>query len=243
LERAESRDEVFPIIFASAESTDSLIYWAQVNRIHVSEDGSSEIHYTELEPIPSRPPLSTLRLLSSGEPLSDNFQRPYALCYTPSVLTESGGIEYAPDLDLPHIIASEGRRSARIHFSRERSQSIVDAKKRDALSRQGALRCEACDFDFVVFYGAMGEGFCEVHHVVPLSEADGEIQTSLDDLAIVCANCHRMIHRNVPFLTVAALRAEIARTEQDGAGQPATAPKSQSEGKEKPKPESEGRSQ
>ena len=57
------------------------------------------------------------------------------------------------------------------------------------------MECEACGFDFQSTYGELGEGFCEVHHRTPLAELDGETKTTLKGLAVVCANCHRMLHR------------------------------------------------
>jgi len=81
---------------------------------------------------------------------------------------------------------------------RRREWRARRAKIRDALERnRGRLRCEVkrCGFDFRQRYGPLGEGFAEVHHRDPLSAAPKEgRQVSLDRLAIVCANCHRMIH-------------------------------------------------
>ncbi|WP_405812446.1 HNH endonuclease [Streptomyces sp. NBC_01520] len=48
----------------------------------------------------------------------------------------------------------------------------------------------------------------ECHHIVPLHEA-GEGRTKLNDLALICANCHRMIHRRAPWPTPWELRASI----------------------------------
>lgn len=53
-----------------------------------------------------------------------------------------------------------------------------------------------CGFGFEKAYGPLGKDFIEVHHVVPLSEA-GRVNTDpLTDLIVLCANCHRMVHRN-----------------------------------------------
>ena len=106
--------------------------------------------------------------------------------------------------------AQEGRILTRIHRSRERNQKLV--AKRKAQRREecdGALKCEACDFDFVVKYGNRGDGFAECHHKIPLAES-GATKTRLDDLAILCANCHRMIHVRKPMLTVEELRSLIS---------------------------------
>ncbi|MFJ9021648.1 HNH endonuclease [Streptomyces sp. NPDC102259] len=93
--------------------------------------------------------------------------------------------------------APEGRLLIRRHRSRERDKGLRK-RKIDAVLRQGRrLACEACGFDFEAIYGPRGAGYIECHHVVPLHEA-GEGRTKLSDLALICANCHRMIHRRAP---------------------------------------------
>ncbi|WEH33174.1 HNH endonuclease [Streptomyces sp. AM 4-1-1] len=104
--------------------------------------------------------------------------------------------------------APEGRLLLRHHRSRERNKALRK-KKIDAVLRQGRqLACEACGFDFEQVYGDRGSGYIECHHVVPLHEA-GERRTRLNDLALICANCHRMIHRRAPWPTPGELRASI----------------------------------
>ena len=55
------------------------------------------------------------------------------------------------------------------------------------------LRSSRVRIYFESVYGEVGAGFAEVHHLRPLAEMDGPVETTLDDLAVVCANCHRMI--------------------------------------------------
>lgn len=56
--------------------------------------------------------------------------------------------------------------------------------------------CEACGFIFENFYGEIGSGFIEVHHKKMLTSDKGKSRlTTLSDVSVVCANCHRMIHR------------------------------------------------
>ena len=104
----------------------------------------------------------------------------------------------------------EGRKLLKLHIRKERKPRIVRAKKRAVLAATGRLICEACDFDFAFVYGQVGEGFAECHHCVPLATLDGEARTRLTDLAIVCANCHRMLHRGRPMPDVTQLRQLIA---------------------------------
>jgi len=104
----------------------------------------------------------------------------------------------------------EGRILTQLHRLRERNRTIVQRKKERVLAEFGKLECEACEFDFVEIYGQLGEGFAECHHVLPLCELIARTTTRLTDLAIVCANCHRMLHRSPQWLTIDALRAIIA---------------------------------
>lgn len=99
----------------------------------------------------------------------------------------------------------EGRVMFKLHRLKERAPHLVGRKKRAVLRALGRLQCEVCDFDFFEVYGLVGDGFAECHHRLPLSQMDGEVTTKLIDLAIVCANCHRMLHRR-PFYTVERLR-------------------------------------
>ncbi len=112
---------------------------------------------------------------------------------TGSLETQSEeGIEEAP----------EGRLLTRIHVGRERNRKLVQSKRKQALKKHGKLLCEICEFDFTVQYGSRGEGFMECHHLKPVATlVDGQ-KTRLDDLALVCANCHRMIHRSRPWLSI-----------------------------------------
>ncbi|QIF02431.1 HNH endonuclease [Roseimicrobium sp. ORNL1] len=100
----------------------------------------------------------------------------------------------------------EGQPVVREHLRRERNKAIVRAKREEVLRLTGKLECEACGFDFTAFYGI---DFCEVHHLRPLAENHGAVETKLEELAVVCSNCHRVIHRRSPFLTIQELRAII----------------------------------
>lgn len=104
--------------------------------------------------------------------------------------------------------APEGRTLYRRHRTRERSRALRSRKIATVLRSGGTLACEVCDFDFGAVYGERGEGYIECHHVVPLHEA-GEGTTRLSDLALICSNCHCMIHRIAPWPTPAQLRATL----------------------------------
>lgn len=77
------------------------------------------------------------------------------------------------------------------------------------LKKKGQLVCEACGFNFETVYGKLGEGFAECYHQVALSSLGRVAATKLSDLAIVCSNCHKMLHRKRPWMTIDELRRII----------------------------------
>ncbi|WP_319568818.1 HNH endonuclease [Cohaesibacter marisflavi] len=119
----------------------------------------------------------------------------------PSELTPSPDLEEAP----------EGQLLTRMHSFRERNREIVKNKKAQALERDGQLKCEVCGFNFEEVYGETGESFIEYHHTKPVSEMSPTDQTKLADLALVCSNCHRMIHHQRPWLTIDELKSKLKR--------------------------------
>lgn len=102
--------------------------------------------------------------------------------------------------------AMEGAIVTRLHVFRERDRKLVAKKKADVMKTRGRLECECCGFDFAVRYGKRGEGFLECHHLKPLGLLVKAEKTSLSDLALLCANCHRMIHASAPWLSLEDLK-------------------------------------
>jgi 5-methylcytosine-specific restriction protein A len=118
---------------------------------------------------------------------------------------ELGILNPAEDLiDDPEAV--EGRLMTVMHKRRERSRDLVNKRKQDAIRKTGTLACEVCRFNFAVRYGDRGRDFIECHHTTPLEMLGDGTPTKLSDLALVCANCHRMIHSRRPWLTLEELR-------------------------------------
>lgn len=97
---------------------------------------------------------------------------------------------------------AEGRILHRLHVARERSAVLVRRKKEQAMAQHGKLACEVCAFDFRAVYGVLGDGYIECHHTIAVSELAEGAKTRLEDVALVCANCHRMLHRRRPWLAM-----------------------------------------
>lgn len=112
-----------------------------------------------------------------------------------------------PDELEPGITYSEGAKK----------QVRVNAYERNAKARKACLAhhgnsCAACDVSFVNRYGDIGQNFIHVHHVRPLASlATGYRVDPRADLIPICPNCHAMLHRTDPPLSVADLRARLSR--------------------------------
>ncbi|MCX5815309.1 MAG: HNH endonuclease [Proteobacteria bacterium] len=105
----------------------------------------------------------------------------------------------------------EGKEFERKHKARERSQVVIRlAKENFRQKNNGQLCCEVCYFSFHSVYGQIGSDYIEGHHLLPLSELDGRRKTRVEDIALVCSNCHRMLHRRRPWLGVSELKKLLA---------------------------------
>ena len=109
--------------------------------------------------------------------------------------------------------AEEGKQTLQVHLKRERSSMVAKKFKQFKAHKDGDLKCEVCGFSFRKTYGKLGAGYAEAHHVRPISLRQESEETTFDDLCIVCANCHRMLHKTIfgKQLSVDDLKKIISR--------------------------------
>ncbi len=116
------------------------------------------------------------------------------------ILTETEATAEQDD-DPDFTEAEEGRILTRVHRRRERNRKLVQRKKKAFEEKHGRVFCEACGFDFEKTYGSRGSGFIECHHTKPVHTLKPGDKTNLDDLKLLCSNCHRMVHAKSQWLT------------------------------------------
>ena len=214
LDLAKQSGAILPIVFANACDTRHVIFMAQIDDIRLlSRNGKVEtsIVVSHLEKLASPLPKTQLVVAGTGRRIPSSHIRSYVICRTPRWIYSRKVV--SPDtppemLELPEP-TTEGRKKLVQHLIRERNRALIERKKRAILKSAGCLACEVCGFDFRDHYGNLGDGFCEVHHRVPLSVATLEVQTNLEDLAVVCANCHRMIHRGGEVRELSDIRTAL----------------------------------
>jgi 5-methylcytosine-specific restriction protein A len=91
----------------------------------------------------------------------------------------------------------------------ERNRKAVDAAK-----RIHGVKCQVCGLVFEEVYGSHGAGFIEVHHMVPVAEAARRRKRKVDvrrEMAVLCSNCHRMVHRGGRLLSLDELRVLVEK--------------------------------
>lgn len=109
---------------------------------------------------------------------------------------------------------TEGKKRLTTHMRRERGSNLSKSKKlQDYAENQGQLICGSCGISSKALHSdpEVGLKAFEAHHTKPLARSKGERITSLRDLTIVCANCHRMIHSKWPPFTVGNLHQHKIR--------------------------------
>ena len=105
-----------------------------------------------------------------------------------------------------------------IHFREGAiSQVLVNAYERNPQARQKCIEhygtsCFVCGFNFGKVFGELGEGFIHVHHLKPISEVGEEYKINpIEDMRPVCPNCHAIIHRQTPLLSIEEIQSLLQK--------------------------------
>jgi hypothetical protein len=103
--------------------------------------------------------------------------------------------------------AMEGETSKKEVKFRQRNRALVAAKK-----AASDYCCEVCEFSFEKTYGPLGKAFIIAHHIEPLGGRTGASRMSWEDIKLICANCHAMLHKQIPPLSPGELRRRLDRS-------------------------------
>lgn len=123
---------------------------------------------------------------------------------TPSVTAPAATAIAAPNT----VQALEGQLRETRTLQASRNAALRDK----ALARAGGV-CEGCGVNFVALFGGLGRSVLQVHHTHPLSQRAEPSVTNIDELAVLCANCHCIVHASQgSVLPVDELRRMYKRT-------------------------------
>jgi 5-methylcytosine-specific restriction endonuclease McrA len=127
--------------------------------------------------------------LRRGEPIHNQLQTNRELAGgTEKILWEALEKDRARGLNELHI---EGRLIETTASRRERDPRL----RTKALARYGH-KCLVCKLDFVREYGPEFADCMEIHHLELISQRNPSGSfTQVDDVIVVCPNCHRALHK------------------------------------------------
>lgn len=132
---------------------------------------------------------------------SGTFVREDCIAKLESVWVEiSGGIPDAPGESASQFIEGTA-------FTVRMTRYERDPRNRTACIAHHGTACAVCGFDFKKRYGSLGDGFIHVHHLNPLAETrKAHAPDPVHDMRPVCPNCHAMLHRRKPLLSIEDLK-------------------------------------
>jgi hypothetical protein len=106
-----------------------------------------------------------------------------------------------------HCPVPEGRVREVIRNERERNRDIAAKKKQAFIQQHGRLFCEVCGWEPPTALGAAAHSAIEGHHNDPIADSDPDRTTAIDDLSLVCGNCHALLHSSEKVLTLQELKS------------------------------------
>ena len=127
-----------------------------------------------------------------------------------------------PDLESVVWKAARGRPLVQVERAMEGATTEARSRYRDPRLRQSALQlskgvCAACGIDYSSQAHGLGRHCLVVHHTKQLKDSDQPRETKVNELAVLCANCHMMIHANpTKAMTVAQLRSKLRSSRRKG---------------------------
>jgi 5-methylcytosine-specific restriction protein A len=124
---------------------------------------------------------------------------------------------YAPSADSPALSHLDEDAVPEIYSEGGRTAVVVNRYERDPRAREICIshhgsRCCVCNMRFAERYGETMKDFIHVHHLIPLSDIGTEYRVDpIADLRPVCPNCHGVIHRHDPPLSIEQARELLSR--------------------------------
>ena len=103
-------------------------------------------------------------------------------------------------------------------YEGELSRVQVNKYERNRYNRALCLayygfECRGCDNVLEEIYGPLGANVIHVHHIVPVSQMGSSYRLDpIKDLIPLCPNCHTIIHRENPPLSLGNLRQMLGKS-------------------------------
>ena len=152
------------------------------------------------------------------QPVDETWQDgviPKIKSFTPKLtakkLTRIGNDWFAAEIDFENSLPEELANPEKFPEG-AKTTVVINAHERNPKARVACIafhgcQCLVCGFNFLLKYGDLGKDFIHVHHVKPLRAVNEQYEVDPEkDLVPVCPNCHAIIHRTEPCLSISELR-------------------------------------
>lgn len=102
---------------------------------------------------------------------------------------------------------------------KKRCTKLRNAVIQKFTKENGHISCSVCGFDFEEVYKELGKGYIEIHHEVPIYQYSDEgfgqyVEEAVKNMKPLCANCHRMIHRQKNPLSIEELKRIVGKNNE-----------------------------
>ncbi|MCC6543182.1 MAG: HNH endonuclease [Nitrospirae bacterium] len=119
-----------------------------------------------------------------------------------SLIQGNAKLNFQPSTKKEIELYAEGKSQSVTYKTYDRSPAA-----RQACIEHYGYRCTVCGFNFEEAYGAIGSKYIEVHHLKQVADVGEEyLVNAISDLRPVCANCHRMLHKTRPPISIEELQ-------------------------------------
>jgi 5-methylcytosine-specific restriction enzyme A len=179
-----------------------------------------DVTWAELRPVTDVVPVSVLETKAPGIPWRKGLR---SSGYTVRPPDSAGIIEAWFELDPDAEESGPGELPPEGTYVEGAVRTVlINRYERDPVARGACLDhhgrdCAACGLDLAAVYGdELGARAIHVHHIVPMATRKGLPYTvdPVTDLVPLCPNCHNVIHKTEPVMTVDQFRKHILKVNQ-----------------------------
>jgi hypothetical protein len=193
--------ETIEVLASELESTRNEGLWEQYNK-HVK----TLYVISHCNRIDNPFPISNLIKFEDEKPISENYGYSYSVVFRKNEIMGNSFVFYPDEIEDPTKYKEGATRTISVNVY-ERNPAA-----RKACIEHYGLSCSVCDMNFHSKYGDIGKSFIHVHHLRPLAKSDERYKVDpINDLRPVCPNCHAMLHKEIPPISIEVLKTHLSK--------------------------------
>lgn len=158
------------------------------------------------KPLDNPFPITNLIKLGDEKPISENYGYSYSIVFRKDKIMENNFELYSYEIEEPTKYMEGATKTVSVNVYER------NAAARKACIEHYGLNCSVCDINFYSKYGDIGKGFVHVHHLRSLAKLNDQYEVDpINDLRPVCPNCHAMLHKESPPISIEVLKTHLSK--------------------------------